>query len=663
MKTSIIRSSVLFIAAQLVSTAGLAETLPEKEVATPPAAAANETELEPVIVSAARSPRGGDAETRALHVITREEIEASGSANLAEVLRGQAGVQLTDLYGNGSRALVSLRGFGENGVSNTLVLVDGRRLNNPDLAGPELAAVSLKDIERIEIVQGSAGVLFGDQAVGGVINIITRAPDRLRADIEAAAGSYDSRQYTAHIAHALDNGFSFRLSAEDRAADNYRRHNEIDYRNLLGRMDFTHERGSVFLDSQRIDEEANLPGGLFRAEYDADRRQPRFPGDFADTRSEANRAGLRQQLTPAWRLEAEFARRDSDISGVLSATGFTQDRRIEELTPRLVGAHRTALGDVIFTLGSDQLRARYNIASMFGTTSAEQRVRGIYAHANAPVSERISITIGARRARVENDLSDSFSFPSGIELDDSASAIELGMAWRLDPWRVFVRRDGNFRFAKVDEHTATLGGVVGLETQTGRSHEIGAERVRGNNSFKAVLYRLDLDNEIDFDTTTFANVNLDPTRRDGLLLEARRGMGGDLVLSGQYSYVDARFRSGPFREKTVPLVADHILRLGLEFRPDEGWLLSGELQAISDRVASGDISNTLEGLPGYGVLNAAARYQTQHWTTSFRVNNLLNRKYADYAASSFNPATFASETAFYAAPERNLRLQVRYDMK
>jgi iron complex outermembrane receptor protein len=663
MKMSISRPAALFIAAQLLSTVCLAETLSEKEVAIPSAAVANETELEPVIVSAVRSPRGGDAGTRALHIITREEIEASGSASLAEVLRGQAGVQITDLYGNGSRALVSLRGFGENAVSNTLVLVDGRRLNNPDLAGPELAAVSLKDIERIEIVQGSAGVLFGDQAVGGVINIITRTPDRLRADVAAATGSYDNRQYTAHIAHALDNGFSFRLSAEDRAADNYRRHNEIDYQNMLGRMDFTHERGSVFLDSQRIDEEANLPGGLFRTEYDADRRQPRFPGDFAGTRSDANRAGLRQQLTPAWRLEAEFARRDSDITGMLSATGFTQDRRIEELTPRLVGTHRTALGNVIFTLGSDQLHARYNITSMFGTTDAEQRVRGIYVHAIVPVSERIGITIGARRARVENDLRDSFSFPAGIELDDSANAVEFGISWRLDSWRVFVRRDGNFRFAKVDEQTATLGGVIGLQTQTGRSHEIGAERVSGDSSYKAVLYRLDLDNEIDFDTTTFANVNLDPTRRDGLLLEVRRGMGEGLVLNGQYGYVDARFRRGPFREKTVPLVADHILRLGLEFQPDESWQLSGELQAISDRVASGDISNALEGLPGYGVVNAAARYRTKHWTTSLRINNLLNRKYADYAASSFNPATFANETAFYAAPERNLRLQVQYDMK
>jgi iron complex outermembrane receptor protein len=663
MKPIAVLTAVLFTTACLILPTSFAETLLEKDASPPLSAVSDQFGIEPVIVSAVRSPKSGITGAGAVTVVTRAEIEASGASNVAEVLRGRAGAQITDLYGDGSRVIVSMRGFGENAASNTLMLVDGRRLNNPDLAAPEIAAVSLKDVERIEIVEGSAGTLFGDQAVGGVINIITRTPDRLRADASAAAGSYDSRGYSAHVANALDNGISFRVSAEDRTADNYRRHNEIDYRNVLGRLDFTHERGVVFFDTQTIDEQANLPGGLFRAEYDADRRQPRFPTDFADTRTDANRLGLRQELTPAWWLEAELARRDSDITGVLSATAFTQNRRVEELTPRLVGTRHTTLGDAVFTLGVDQLSARYGISSMFGTTDAEQRVRGVYAQAVVPASEHTTVTLGARRARVENDLRDSFAFPTAIQLDDSANTVEVGVSWRFDSWRFFARRDGNFRFAKIDEQTATFGGVVGLKTQTGRSYEAGTEWAHGDNAFKMEIYRLDLDNEIDFDTTTFANVNLDPTRRDGLLLEASRRVNERLALNGQYGHVDARFRSGPFQDKTVPFVADQSLRLTLEYRPNSAWQLFGELQTISDRMASGDISNALDILPGYSVVNAKAQYRVKSWTTSLRINNLANRKYADYAASSFNPATFANETAFYAAPERNLRLQVQYDLR
>ena len=399
MKSIVVRAAALSIAAFLTLFTGLADTRAAEEIAPPSSASTDQTEIEPVIVSAVRSPKSGISGTGAIVVVTRAQIEASGASTLAEVLRGQPGVQLTDLYGNGSRVIVSMRGFGENAPSNTLVLVDGRRLNNPDIAAPELAAVSLKDVERIEIVEGSAATLFGDQAVGGVINIITRTPDRLRAEVSAAAGSYDSRDYTAHVAQALDNGVSFRVSAEDGSADNYRRHNETDNRNLLGRMDFTHEHGSVFLDMQTTKEDANLPGGLFRAEYDADRRQPRFPSDFADTRTDANRIGLRQQFAPGWQLEAEAARRDSDIAGVLSDTGFTQSRRVEELTPRLIGNRHTSHGEAVYTFGIDQLYAHYGISSMFGVTDAKQHVRGVYAQAVVPVGDLTTVTLGGRRAR------------------------------------------------------------------------------------------------------------------------------------------------------------------------------------------------------------------------------------------------------------------------
>src|SRR5690606_38294166 len=122
-------------------------------------------------------------------VIDREQIEASASSDLLDVLRSQAGVQIRDIMGDGKRAAISLRGFGENAINNTLVLVDGRRLKQPALAGPDLTSVPLSNIERIEIIRGAGTVLYGDQAVGGVINIVTRTPDKREAYLEASRGS------------------------------------------------------------------------------------------------------------------------------------------------------------------------------------------------------------------------------------------------------------------------------------------------------------------------------------------------------------------------------------------------------------------------------------------------------------------------------------------
>ena len=133
------------------------------------------TEIPAVVVSAARTQQSVLTTPASITVITREQIEASRARHIHEVLRSQGGVQIRDLYGDGSRATVDMRGFGETAGSNTLILVDGRRLNNPDIATPDLNSIALEDVERIEIVQGSAGVLFGDQAVGGVINADRRS--------------------------------------------------------------------------------------------------------------------------------------------------------------------------------------------------------------------------------------------------------------------------------------------------------------------------------------------------------------------------------------------------------------------------------------------------------------------------------------------------------
>ncbi len=96
-----------------------------------------------------------------------------------------------DVYGTGKTASVDIRGFGETGALNTFVLVDGRRVNEIDLSGVDWTQIPLDQMERIEIVRGSGSVLYGDNAVGGVINIITKKPEKpFSAKAEVVGGSY-----------------------------------------------------------------------------------------------------------------------------------------------------------------------------------------------------------------------------------------------------------------------------------------------------------------------------------------------------------------------------------------------------------------------------------------------------------------------------------------
>ena len=99
------------------------------------------------------------------------------------------GVVVRDFYGTGKTASVDIRGFGETAPLNVLVLVDGRRVNEIDLSGTDWTQIPIDQIERIEIVRGAGSVLYGDNAVGGVINIITKKPDKpFSARVEGVVG-------------------------------------------------------------------------------------------------------------------------------------------------------------------------------------------------------------------------------------------------------------------------------------------------------------------------------------------------------------------------------------------------------------------------------------------------------------------------------------------
>ena len=86
-------------------------------------------------------------------VITAEDIAHSPSQTLAEIIAQTPGVQLTSLYGavNGAKTSVDLRGFGAFATSNTLILINGRRLNDVDMSQVDLSTIPLNSIERIEI--------------------------------------------------------------------------------------------------------------------------------------------------------------------------------------------------------------------------------------------------------------------------------------------------------------------------------------------------------------------------------------------------------------------------------------------------------------------------------------------------------------------------------
>jgi len=617
-------------------------------------------ETDPMVVSATRWETNGIPTASDIHVITREQILRSGADTVIEVLKGQGGLQVQDLFGNGSRATVDMRGFGSTGGANTLILIDGRRINHTDLATPNLGFIFLKDVERIEITRGSATVLYGDQAVGGVINIITRRAAEPELSAAYSFGSHDLQAEKLYVANRLANGIGVRASAERRRMDGFRNNNRQDIRNGFVNLSYEHFRGRIFAEIQRTDEDLRIPGPLFADELAVSRKQSTRPGDFNETLSDVIRLGGEWSMTPVWDIAADYSLRNDDIDGALTAFGtttpFSQKRLARAFNPRLRGRWPLNNGTITLVVGADIEETDYSLASPLGTQDTTQDVQSLYALVTVPLSPVIAVTGGIRKAWQETSLIDFFRFFPGDKLEDNQTAGTIGITVTpTENWRLFFKREDNYRFPLVDEETSVFGIPDTLETQTGVSYEFGLEWHNHWLQQTMTAYRLDLDNEIIFNSLTFQNINLPQTHRTGIIYDLSASPVNNLDINAQYTYTRAEFDVGMFAGNRIPLVAEHQLQISASYRFLSYWQLYAETILISDRVAGNDFADTFPDLPGYGVTNINLGFEKAHFTVSAQLNNLFDKEYSDSAAVGLN-AFFVNDVGFFPAPERHFMI-------
>lgn len=230
-------------------------------------------------------------------VITAEDIARSPGTTIQDVLSQEVGIQTNSTSGgkNGVGTTVDMRGFGATASSNTLILVNGRRLADFDSIGFDLSSIPRDAIERIEITRGNGGaVLYGDGAIGGVINIITKTGvgKPLTGRIEAGFGSFNQRELNA-IAAKSHGPYSVSVSGNAVNSDGYRVNDYVRQRNGIGDLRYTGDEGSAWLNVTGEDQNLGLPGARLvtttSSELDTDRRGATTPTAYS-SKQEIGRA-------------------------------------------------------------------------------------------------------------------------------------------------------------------------------------------------------------------------------------------------------------------------------------------------------------------------------------------------------------------------------------
>jgi iron complex outermembrane receptor protein len=616
----------------------------------------------------------------ATSVITAEDIERSPSHSLQDILAREPGIQVQNLFGGvaGARSVVDMRGFGAAAASNTLVLVNGRRLNDIDIAAIDLAAIPPSSIERIEVIRGNSGaVLYGDGAVGGVINIVTKSggpnlPPTGR--IGAGTGSFQYREGTVSTQGGVG-PFSYSLHGNFIDTNGYRVNNQLEQRNGVGEVRYTGEQGTAYFTITGDTQHLGLPGGRTVSplvnELATDRRGAATPFDFADKQGGSATGGVTRTIMPGVELILDAGiRRKEQRAGFFSAVGFPfsyVDTTLTTMsvTPRvsidapLFGLPTRILAGVDFYDSAyDSDRSQFRGAAPIHIYDLDQRTLAGYWQQTVALLPSTDLSFGARlqrnqiRARDTYDPTAPFAFDvQGEPLDKSETqhALHVGLEHRFnDTFAVFGRAARSFRLPNVDERVGMSPFLVpttfDLKTQTSQDVEGGIRVNHAGFRLQSSVYLMELENELHFSPATFTNTNLDPTRRTGWEALASYQLTETVRLRGGVAYTRAQFREGLFEGNDVPLVSRWTGSAGVAWDIWQKYVvLDVGARFIGERRMDNDQANVQPLIPAHALVDVRIGGQIDHFFWSLAVQNLFDVQYFDYAiASAFALNTYSA---------------------
>lgn len=587
--------------------------------------------LEPVVVTATRSPQAARDVLTDNIVISSEEIAQSGQSALVDLLQKKRGIQITRNGGPGTASSVAIRGANNN---QTLVLVDGVRTGSATSGGATWAAIPLSQIDRVEIVYGALSTLYGADAVGGVVQIFTKkgeGPPRLTAF--AGAGSYGTRSLEAGISGATggDRRFSYALSAAHERSDGFSatkpsafqfNADEDGYEQNSASGQFAlalakgHELGFTFLHSRN---ESQFDDGA--SAFDA-----RGIG-----RLESYALHSKNRVLSNWTSQLRLSRA-ADKADSLTSTGISTFNTVQN-----------SLGwqnDV--TMGTDLLQLVLERREE-KTESTQAAVVGTRDTDSVAVSYLLKRGAHLASLGIRNDRNSQFG---------SHTSGSIGYGYHItQALRANAGAGTSFRAPTFNELYFPEYGLASNQPEKGRNAEIGLYYDDGKSQFSAAYYRNRITELI---VSTWpcpvtpaaypfgCAYNVNKALLTGLSLGAGTTL-GSVTLRGSLDLQD------PQDETTGRRLARRAKRHGTL----SAGYGAGATQAGAEVVFSSqrfDDAANRNSLGGYGLLNLYASHDfAPNWSLFGRWNNVLDKDY-ELARN-------------YATAGSNLFVGVRYGMR
>ncbi len=589
-------------------------------------------EVNPVVVSASRMEQPLSEASVVVDVISRQQIERSGASSITEFLDSVGGMGVNRLYGRaGVDASVDIGYLGQSGSQNVLILVDGQRVSSVDSSGSKFAQLPMSAIQQIEIRKANGGVLFGDRAQGGVINIITRTDSTKSVDLSVGSFGYQKQDVYLGFQEGQTRGSVSLMNAK---VDGYRQFSEADQRSAQVRLTNSSDLGRVSFFLRGFEENANLPSYLTKAQFETD---PRRIGAYPVS---TERSGA------ATGLKYERALGNDDF---VSVDTFHQE--MKDKTYDTIRNSRTSISpEYKTTWRGNQLIFGGEFADAKANTDTKKQVgqqtQSVFVQAFHPLTKKTTVDVGLRTQRADSD----FQTTSGASTTSATAhktGASVGVLTQLtDMSSLRAGALTGFRFPNADElYTFNRSTYALLEINptvkpmSTREYFLQFEQRYSSGKFAAHYRHIDASDEIAYQyncgvvggVAASCNSNLYDTQRSILSLSSDWKISASATLKASVDVVDATIATGSNAGHRIPLTPKQVVRLSYE-QTIQDYTLMSSVNRRSGMMQASDQSASNPEIPSRTVVDLGVRTQlSQTMSASFWVRNLFNKSYYDYA--------------------------------
>ena len=556
-----------------------------------------------IVVTAARYEQPLDQASAAMTVLDRQAIEHLPATTLAELLAFVPGVTMMFDSGASGRPIITSRGFfGGGEVEYVKLIVDGVPVGDSESGNVDWQRFRVSDIERLEVLHGPGSALYGDTALGGVIQVFTSGEQRASGGaLRLGLGSFGSNEGSA--SYRMDLSSSLRLDGQANAwsTDGFRDQAEADGHDGSLALEHLGDRWRWRIEGQAERQQRQQPGALTRVDVAADRQQSEALFRFDDQTTTRSRLGATLEWLGPTPVRATLygARRDDDnLRTLLLAPGFGSSA-FRALTTDIVGgtldvSRQGAHGFV--RVGTDLERADLVAGyaavgedGALGSITADENGRrdrlGLFVTGGWTFADRYRLSAGLRYDEIGDDL--TFTSSGGSASGDGQRRRDTSSAWsprvglnvRLGPSEspvfAFVQLARAFKAPTLDQlfdqrpYPDGAGGTFTISNpdllpQRARNLEVGLSRSTLNSEWSIVGYRMNVRDEIDFDPQTFTYRNIGTSLHRGV--EASLALAKEARFSPRLTYAWTRVVDSTTPDLQLKNIPEHSAQLLLRWR-------------------------------------------------------------------------------------------------